>query len=110
MTNQEYTNLRTEVAEEIEYYALEIVVPITGKVTNSYEENALEIQRRNLNQFAGKIEALINKRWQDWIEACGLEINQSDSRDFLADYPSWANTYFPNNDNLNRFSPLSKEK
>lgn len=46
------------IAKEIDYMAHEIVVPITGRPSNEYEKQSITKYKRDLEQFANKIQAL----------------------------------------------------
>ena len=105
------TDLRTEVAEALfnqhVFELAEMGQPLPVKHQDYYLMRA--------DQFI----ALINKRWADWIEACGLEMvkqfNQ-DQTDFCnglvpTEDADWGNEYhdhIPVSDDPNRFSPMSK--
>ena len=102
MTDQEYTELRTEVAEKL-------FLVDSGTPYLSFSDNA------KYDKAADEIIDLINKRWQDWIEACGLEIKTKKrgllNNDYLQTTRRYQDRiYDPFPDDPHRFSPLSKEK
>ena len=98
MTDQEYTKLRTEVAEKL-------FLVDSGTPYLSFPDNA------KYDKAADEIIDLINKRWQDWIKACGLMLLPTEFGDVLVSGNILNLTrYSPERDSPHRFSPLSKEK
>ena len=67
-------------------------------------------QEEVLKAQDAKTEALINKRWVDWIEACYLDIQKTERGDMLVTKSRTCRKFnAPVISDPNRFCPMSKE-
>lgn len=102
MTEQENTDLRTEVAE--------IIWPIPSGTTAPRPAEYIRQHHQHSLEQADEIIALINKRWQDWLKALGAKVVQGNAVDWDSLCVEGYVTKMPSPYDPNRFSPLSKEK
>lgn len=99
------TDLRTEVAELFLAHRQELIN--TEFALPPFDD--IPVDPLSHEKYADKVLALINKRWVNWIEACGLQINNFSTSDYLYDTRRDF-TYEPLIPDPNRFSPMSKER